>query len=966
MALDSIGFLWISTEKGLDRFDGSSFKNYLGSPFRMGYDRMSTIYGKNDTLFFLKRPHMFAYNGKLIYDTTQTFMKGFEKGHHEQFFRKPDQVPEGPNGFDPKEDFYFLNDSSFYSHSIRWDPNYYYYEKGENKGSHKYLNNVVNRLLNHIFVLDGKLCALQKGILRVFDGNQIGDSLDLTSLGDNLGVCWRYGEAGVYINDVNKGDIYRLDGLSPEVCLKRIVRGSGVSLINSIMERSIDGSIWIGSRHEGLYYLRKKDIQNWSSVEYPENNSMVSVYPVGRDSVLTERHVILTPDRSYMLDIENKAEVKKVLSKTLWWQHIGDTAILMIETDLGPRPTNTTNGLFNSVVDNSGTNWASIGGAVYRYGDDHWEQVPIDGWNSKEYVADALFYNGTRNELWVNIKEEGIWSYNIDNGEFGRIEGIPKAEVLFVHFDRSGLEFVRVSDQGFYLRKGGKALRMPPDPLNYLQYAHCIVEDNQGFFWISSDNGLFKVLRQDLLDYFQNPDKKIYYDYYDKSRGFLNNEFNGSGFPCGATISNGKIAFPSFEGVVVFDPEKVVPTGQNIPILDGISIDGVDTALQNTLLLDQNYREIEIGLAHSFYGHPNNRYMAYQIEGYHKEWQRVPDDYIIHIQKLEYGDYTLRVKKLMGHGRDNYMNLTLPIKVSKMYYETSWFRAGTIILMLIIIIGIINLRSARAKRKQLELEAIIEEKTGQYKTLNTELRLSLSRLRASEREQKITMKFKDRMMAIYTHDIRGPLRFISSMAHDSVVALGKLKQEDIKRYFGMIEDASQKVFLQTERMFNISNLDDKNISIRPEPIDLHKAIEQCLSTFLAQARKKKIKLINDTPEGFIIQAEINVLDIILNNVIQNALKYTSEGSIRLVSSHLKDYSVLSITDTGVGMAEERLEQLNEGEYWSKMGTDGERGTGFGLKVVKDFLRKLEGHMEIESEPGKGTVVNIFFKKAVSS
>lgn len=111
-----------------------------------------------------------------------------------------------------------------------------------------------------------------------------------------------------------------------------------------------------------------------------------------------------------------------------------------------------------------------------------------------------------------------------------------------------------------------------------------------------------------------------------------------------------------------------------------------------------------------------------------------------------------------------------------------------------------------------------------------------------------------------------------------------------------------------------------------------------------------------------IYADQNMLSIILRNLITNAIKYSIVGGDIIVSARkVKKHSIISVTDFGIGMDNQRLQRLFKSDFIeSKKGTKGEKGTGIGLSLCKEFVEKHGGSIKVESEINKGSVFTISF------
>lgn len=112
-------------------------------------------------------------------------------------------------------------------------------------------------------------------------------------------------------------------------------------------------------------------------------------------------------------------------------------------------------------------------------------------------------------------------------------------------------------------------------------------------------------------------------------------------------------------------------------------------------------------------------------------------------------------------------------------------------------------------------------------------------------------------------------------------------------------------------------------------------------------------------------ADTNMLSIIVRNLITNSMKYSSSGNDIIISSKQnKNHTSISVRDFGKGMSKELMQQIFRADFIeSQRGTKGEKGTGIGLSLCKEFVDKHGGRIELESELNKGSTFTIFLPKA---
>jgi len=136
-----------------------------------------------------------------------------------------------------------------------------------------------------------------------------------------------------------------------------------------------------------------------------------------------------------------------------------------------------------------------------------------------------------------------------------------------------------------------------------------------------------------------------------------------------------------------------------------------------------------------------------------------------------------------------------------------------------------------------------------------------------------------------------------------------------------------------------------------------------LDLYHSIAAQKNIKLINDGKSS-VIFADVNSVDVVLRNLISNAIKYTNKGGCVTVGINEKNQQVIvSVKDNGIGMSPETKQQLfNLENNKRSRGTDNEKGTGLGLILSKEFAEKNNGFLKFESTPNVGTTVYFYLPK----
>lgn len=183
---------------------------------------------------------------------------------------------------------------------------------------------------------------------------------------------------------------------------------------------------------------------------------------------------------------------------------------------------------------------------------------------------------------------------------------------------------------------------------------------------------------------------------------------------------------------------------------------------------------------------------------------------------------------------------------------------------------------------------------------------------------------------------------------------------------GYLNRISETTYKLLEDLLYWAKLQRGEISCNTEKIEIHKMIIEIIEMFGIIAENKKIAIVDEIGNEFQIEADIQMTKAIMRNIISNAIKFTEkEGKIIIRVYCYNENNIIEVEDNGIGISEERIEKLFKiSEISSTKGTDGEKGTGLGLVMCREFMDKQGGKIEIESKIGKGTKLKMFFPKKI--
>lgn len=242
--------------------------------------------------------------------------------------------------------------------------------------------------------------------------------------------------------------------------------------------------------------------------------------------------------------------------------------------------------------------------------------------------------------------------------------------------------------------------------------------------------------------------------------------------------------------------------------------------------------------------------------------------------------------------------------------------------------------------------------------VNAHLEIKLSRDVINAQNLRLTElnNTKNKFFSIIAHDLKNPFTSIILSTELLMVFLEQNNIEKAKAKTKAILDTSNFSFLLLQNLLDWSLSQLGNIQFSPKIIEATPVIQQVIELARFQAENKKISLQYSVPENLKINVDINLFQIIIRNLITNAIKFTQEGGEVQLEVNIREHEVLfAVKDTGIGISAEMQEKLfKPGEKFMNKGTNQEKGTGLGLILCKEFVEKHGGRIWVESEQNSGS------------
>ena len=464
-----------------------------------------------------------------------------------------------------------------------------------------------------------------------------------------------------------------------------------------------------------------------------------------------------------------------------------------------------------------------------------------------------------------------------------------------------------------------------------------VLEDNEGYLWMSSDHGLFRVRKSDLNDFDDGKIRHISSISYGTKDGLLSAEFNGGFQATALKTAGGKMLFASAKGIVEADPPNLFTNRLQPPVVvESVFLD--NQPLQEGAQVPAGGGRLEFHFAALSFLDPEALHYRYMLEGFDKEWVSVGPRRAAYYANLPPGTYRFRVIASNNDGTWNNQGASF-IVVLTHWYQTTLFRVSALCGLAIVLAAVVIVRTTQRR-----LVSLVEERTRE--------------LRQAKEVAEFATRAKSEFLANMSHEIRTPLNGILG-------TLELIKQiPSTEEHADLLEMAGNSATLLlglVSELLDFSRIEAGKLELVSEKFRLQDVltdVERMLST---RAREKKLAfschLALPVPEW--VTGDPVRLKQVLLNLAANAIKFTERGEIR-ISAETETLSAsevelkVCVADTGIGVSAEHHQEIFKAfRQADNSVTRRFGGAGLGLSISSRLVSLMGGRIWVESELGQG-------------
>ncbi len=544
-------------------------------------------------------------------------------------------------------------------------------------------------------------------------------------------------------------------------------------------------------------------------------------------------------------------------------------------------------------------------------------------------------------KLWVATYENGVYIFDDQKRlvkHLDRSNGLMSNSIQHLHTDPDQGIWLSTPDGMGYIPDTNKPEQH--ETYGYRQglndsYIRAIQEDDKGNIWVSTNNGI-SLLRKSEKSF-------VNFNKYD---GIPTNNFTG-----GAVSHDGMLYFTSLDGLCCFNPESLTVSRQlsDIQIFSFTSLGS--TQQQSTysvpviasedddtyhLTYDRNSFRIIFGQK----DYAQSRQTEYQfcIKGKDNSWTPLTQNAIT-FRHLSSGHYTIGVRaRLKGQEWNSKNELEVKVYIHPPLWQSWW----AYLFYALCLAGFGWLYFSRYKHR-LRLQSDLE----------------LERKKNLDEQQRNTERLQ--FFTNITHELRTPLTLILGPLEDMMQDASLPKK--VKDRIGMIYRSSEQLKSLITQLLEFRKTETHNRQLVVMLQDLAVTINKIGHNFSELNTNTHLRYIIDTDDApQLLYYDENIVTTILNNLMSNAVKYTSKGEIELSLTGDEQQAVITVRDTGYGIPPEALPHIFD-RYYQAKGTHQASGTGIGLALVKSLCELHHIDIQVLSDENHGTVFTLAFKKS---
>jgi len=512
--------------------------------------------------------------------------------------------------------------------------------------------------------------------------------------------------------------------------------------------------------------------------------------------------------------------------------------------------------------------------------------------------------------------------------------------------DHEGLLWVGTTE-GLDLYSSQERRLLSSTPLLDTDHIFHIVEDRYGKIWCSTRDGLVRFSRAQALEAIRTGKNTLMVERYGEQQMLPTTNFGLVTSASGAADRQGRLWFPGLQGLVTIQPSDLerIPLPPK-PLLLEMRSDGVSRDLNLEQRIPPGAERIELFFRTVRMDPLGGDFCRMRMIGFDPDWIACAPSRTAQYTNLAPGDYEFLLQTSSLVDTWNGPALQFPFRIEAHYHQLAWVRAGALLGLLALVLGFFWRREVLARRRTLELEQRVEERTRSLEQATL----------AAQAGSKAKMEF----LATMSHEIRTPMNGVLGAVQ---LLAGSELGGDQQKLVSVIRQSGEDLIGIVDDILSLSKVEAGRLTLETTPTPVEPLCENLVNLFQPKAQANGIDLryeidANVPPS---ILTDPQRLRQILLNLVGNAIKFTERGQVqlRVTATQSPDRISFHVEDTGIGIAADRIPTLFDPFVQADSSTTRRfGGTGLGLAIVSRFVDAMRGSVEVDSELGHGSSFSV--------
>jgi signal transduction histidine kinase/ligand-binding sensor domain-containing protein/CheY-like chemotaxis protein len=473
-----------------------------------------------------------------------------------------------------------------------------------------------------------------------------------------------------------------------------------------------------------------------------------------------------------------------------------------------------------------------------------------------------------------------------------------------------------------------------------------ILEDDLGYFWMSSNRGIFRVKKSELIAFAEGKLARVVSQSYGVTDGMESTECNGGSQYSAWKTKEGKLLFACLKSVVVVDPNSLRRNPVAPPVaIEAVKINQQEVPVDRKATVPVGIGEVEFQYAALSYVAPKKVTFKCKLEGYDQDWKNPCTPGSSHYTNLDPGEYTFHVQAANNDGEWNYKGKDFNFYLVPRFYQTTWFYALCVFLLMLSAAAGYMWRVREVRKKERELVVLVASRTRE--------------LQAAKEVAEAATRAKSDFLANMSHEIRTPLNGVTGMLE--LVDQSELSS-DQKQLVSMAQDSANTLMVVINDILDFSKIEAAKLAFDVREFELAETVAQATRTMALRAHQKGLELAYqvDPEVPRFLMGDAHRIKQVLINLIGNAIKFTEKGEVvlRVTGEERAPGETrlrFAVSDTGIGIPAEKQQLIFEAFSQADASTTRKYGgTGLGLAISSRIVELMGGRIWVESELGRGS------------